>query len=160
MSRLRTALAGYSPSSPYSSPTDRWRTTSCPTEQKTTAQHRESSDNQYIDTDSHQTPPRWNVRWGWDRCVEARTNSVTISQSVRIPSNCNRNRRVTPTITIPGVQKPHWLPFPTAILCCTGCGSRVFPMPSTVMTCFPSTLTSGARHAFTEAWYIFLVVGL
>jgi hypothetical protein len=63
-------------------------------------------------------------------------------------------------MTIPGVQNPHWLPFPLAILSWTGCGFLVFPMPSTVMTCLPSTLSSGARQALTDAWYIFFVVGL
>jgi hypothetical protein len=60
---------------------------------------------------------------------------------------------------MPGVQNPHWLPFPFAILSWTGCGFLVFPIPSTVMTCLPSTLINGARHALTDAWYIFFVVG-
>lgn len=64
----------------------------------------------------------------------------------------------TRTMTIPGVQKPHWLPLPTAILCWTAWGLFTSPIPSTVMTCFPSTLTKGAMQAFTEEWYIFLVV--
>lgn len=69
-------------------------------------------------------------------------------------------RRAYKLMTIPGVQNPHWLPFPFAIRSCAGCGRLTFPIPSTVMTCLPSTLTSGAKHAFTEAWYIFFVVGL
>lgn len=64
------------------------------------------------------------------------------------------------TITIPGVQNPHWLPLLFAIRSCTGCGCLALPIPSTVMTCLPSTLTNGARQALTEAWYILLLVGL
>src|SRR5690242_7565123 len=60
-------------------------------------------------------------------------------------------RRAYKLMTMPGVQKPHWLPFPFAIRSCAGCGLLTLPIPSTVMTCLPSTLTSGARHAFTEA---------
>jgi hypothetical protein len=63
-------------------------------------------------------------------------------------------------MTIPGVQKPHWLPLLFAILSCAGCGCLTFPIPSTVITCLPSTLTRGARQALTEAWYICWVVGL
>ena len=55
------------------------------------------------------------------------------------------------TITIPGVQKPHWLPLPMAIRCWTAWGFFTSPMPSTVITCFPSTLMTGARQAFTDA---------
>lgn len=64
------------------------------------------------------------------------------------------------TITIPGVQKPHWLPLPTAIRCWIAWGFLTSPSPSTVMTCFPSTETRGAIQALTEAWYIFFVVWL
>lgn len=55
-------------------------------------------------------------------------------------------------MTMPGVQNPHWLPLPLAMRSCAGCGRLTLPIPSTVITCFPSTLTRGARHAFTEAW--------
>lgn len=55
-------------------------------------------------------------------------------------------------MTIPGVQKPHWLPLPTATRCWTAWGLLELPRPSMVMTCFPSTLTSGAKQAFTLAW--------
>merc|ERR1711939_210135 len=88
----------------------------------------------------------------------------------RFPSNASSiscsdgssllRRRAYKLMTIPGVQKPHWDPFPFAILSCAGCGFLTFPMPSTVITCLPSTLTSGAKQALTDAWYIFFVVGL
>lgn len=62
-------------------------------------------------------------------------------------------------MTMPGVQKPHWLPFPRATRSCAACGRAAVPTPSTVTTCLPSTLASGARHALTLAWYTRPVIG-
>src|SRR6266568_2815767 len=98
--------------------------------------------------------PRHRVRWGSGHFVGARTSSEIGVSYILYGVGVLR------TITIPGVQKPHWLPLLFAILSCAGCGCFTFPIPSTVMTCLPSTLTSGARQALTEAWYTFLVVGL
>ena len=53
-------------------------------------------------------------------------------------------------MTKPGVQKPHCEPCDFARRACTGCSpARVEPRPSTVVTAQPSTVYSGARHAFT-----------
>src|SRR5690606_22040793 len=52
-------------------------------------------------------------------------------------------------MTIPGVQNPHCEPCHFAILSWAGCGRFEEPIPSTVITCFPSILARGARQAFT-----------
>ena len=65
-------------------------------------------------------------------------------------------RNVYSAITMPGVQKPHWLPCILAMRSWTGCKPpaprRVPPMPSTVVTAQESTEHSGARQALTERW--------
>ena len=113
---------------------------------------REAVDSQYSDRDFHQRPPRRRARRVPDCFGEGHRGSERLEHNSQYLWDIR-------TITMPGVQNPHWLPFPFAILSWTGCGFLVFPIPSTVMTCLPSTLINGARHALTDAWYIFFVVG-
>ena len=53
---------------------------------------------------------------------------------------------------MPGVQKPHCEPLLLAMRSWAGWGCLTLPMPSTVMTCLPSTEARGARQALTLAW--------
>ena len=96
-----------------------------------------------------------------DECIKALPIVSQLTANI-LTSTCSLPPPMMPerTITMPGVQNPHWEPCIFAIRSWTGCGFEESPIPSTVMTCLPSTLTSGARHALTEAWYVFLVVGL
>ena len=64
-------------------------------------------------------------------------------------------RKAYAAMTKPGVQNPHWEPWASASLRCSGW--RIVsgePRPSTVTTEQWSREASGARHAFTARWAI------
>ena len=52
-------------------------------------------------------------------------------------------------MTIPGVQKPHWLPWQSTIAFCTGCSSPPRARCSTVTTWQRSTEASSRMQALT-----------
>src|SRR5215470_13532887 len=49
----------------------------------------------------------------------------------------------------PGVQYPHWDPPRCAISSCTGCSAPGLPRPSAVTSSWPSSESTGTRHALS-----------
>jgi hypothetical protein len=92
----------------------------------------------------------WLVAFGFSRKKASETYPHKHRWKQR---DAERTRNIQRAITIPGVQNPHWEPWSSAIRFWTGCNPfLILPIPSTVITCVPSTEISGAIHAFTDRW--------
>lgn len=66
------------------------------------------------------------------------------------PSGGDWRRSVYIDMMMPGVQKPHWLPWALARRSWAGWRRvRVLPIPSTVVTAHPCIAHTGIRQAFT-----------